>query len=240
MIALVRAELAKLNGSLALLFMLAVPALTASLALLAIITNGSASSWTNILGGFVLPLWIMFIYPMATATFATLTAQVEYRARAWDHVLALPFARWQVFAAKWIVVQAALAVMTVLVFAYAYGFVFAAGLLIDRMPLGDPAFSKVANGSLRLLGAGMLFSTLQLWVALRFANFVIPLAVGIGGTLVAMAVVVTGTTQADWFPWVLPLGAAKEGWETWVIAGLAGGGLALLAMLADLSRRALR
>jgi len=40
----------------------------------------------------------------------------------------------------------------------------------------------------------------QLWVALRFANFVVPLIV----RLVALAVMMTRTQQAEWFPWVLP------------------------------------
>ncbi|MBH5323362.1 ABC transporter permease [Aurantiacibacter sediminis] len=240
MMALIRAELAKLNGSLALLFMLAVPALTAALALLAIVTNGSASNWNTILGSFVLPLWVMFIYPMATATFATLTAQVEYRAKAWDHLLALPFSRWQIFAAKWVVVQASLALMTALLFAYSYILISTGGLLIGSMPVGDPAFAKVANGSLRLLAAGMLFSTIQLWIALRFGNFVIPLAVGIAGTLVGMAVVITGSSQANWFPWVMTINAAKDGWESSVVGGLIGGAIALALMLTDLSKRSLR
>jgi ABC-2 type transport system permease protein len=32
---------------------------------------------------------------------------------------------------------------------------------------------------------------IQLWVALRFANFVVPLVAGIGGALVALAVMIT-------------------------------------------------
>ncbi|MBJ6123715.1 hypothetical protein [Sphingomonas mollis] len=50
-----------------------------------------------------------------------------------------------------------------------------------------------------------MLMVIQLWTALRFVGFVMPTVVGIGDTLVAMAVAMTRTNQAGWFPWVLPL-----------------------------------
>ncbi len=240
MIALIRAEYAKLNGSLALLFALVVPALTSLLALLAIVTNGQTASWESIIGQFTLTLWIMFIYPMSAATFATLAAQVEYRARAWDNLLALPYARWQMFLAKLVVVQSALVLMTALLFVYTYIMVGAAGLMIDRMPAGDPGVEMAILGSLKLLGAGLLFSVIQTWVALRFGNFVVSLAAGIAGTLVGLAVTITRTTSADWFPWVLPFRAAQDGNIQPILIGMIGGAIAAVLMLIDLSKKTFR
>ena len=82
---------------------------------------------------------------------------------------------------------------------------------------------------------------LQLWVALRFASFVLPLVVGIGGTLVALAVAMTRTHQADWFPWVLPLKilSAPDPIPFALFGGI--GGLILLAvMIGHLSRHNFR
>ncbi|MDE1467027.1 ABC transporter permease [Aurantiacibacter sp. D1-12] len=240
MIQLIRTEIAKLGGSLALLFALVVPALTSCLALLTIVVNERQSSWEMILGGFTLPLWVLFIFPMATATFATLCAQIEYRAKAWDHLLALPYPRWQLFAAKAIVVQGALMLMTVLLFVYTYGLISLAGWIIGEMPSGNPQVARIADSSVRFLAAGLLLTVIQLWVALRFANFVIPLAVGIAGTLVGLAVTMVGTEDADWFPWVLTLRASGEDWMQPVLIGLTGGIIAIGLMLLDLSRRAPR
>ena len=178
---------------------------------------------------------------MAAATFATLAAQVEYRAKAWDHVLALPYPRWQIFAAKTLVIHGALAAMTALLLVYTYTLVSLAGAITGAMPTGDMAVADVTIRALRLLAAGLLLATLQLWVALRFANFVIPLAVGIAGTLVGLAVLISGTQDADWFPWVVTLRTVTgEDWQQPVLIGLVGGVLAIGAMLFDLSRQSLR
>ena len=241
MIALVRAELAKLGGSLALLFALVVPALTALLAVLALVTDMQESRWLTIIDRLVLPLWVMFLLPMATAAFCTLVAQIEYRAKAWDTVLSQPFPRWQVFAAKLVVVSLAIAGMTVLTFAYAYVLVGGVSAALGILPQGPLGLDELGMKVPRLLGAAFFLVVLQLWSALRFGNFVIPLAVGIGGTLVGLAVLITGTDKAGWFPWVLTLASVRPEsglWPVWL--GIGGGVCAALAMLADLGRRAMR
>ena len=75
-------------------------------------------------------------------------------------------------------------------------------------------------------------------LALRYASFVVPLAFGIGGSMVALAVAMTGTAQADWFPWVMPMKILTQ--QNPAQIGLIGGvsGLAVLTlMIVDLSRR---
>lgn len=241
MIRLVQWEIAKLSGSLALLFALVVPALSALLVVFAMLAHGEPSAWSSIIGGFILPLWAMFLLPMVVATFCTLVAQVEHRAHSWDNVLTQPFPRWQVFLAKLVVVFAAIAGMTALVFGYAYFVGYALGLLLDLQPTGDPGFAQIGEAAMLLLGAAAFLSAIQLWVALRFANFVIPLAVGIAGTMVGLAVLLTGTDKADWFPWVLTLRSAGPDpamEAVWI--GLAGGLVVSILLLVDLSRRSFR
>ena len=195
----------------------------------------------SIIGGFILPLWAMFLLPMVVATFCKLVAQVEHRARSWDNVLTQPFPRWQVFMAKLLVVFTAIAGMTALVFAYAYLVGYAMGMLLDLQPTGDPGFALVAESALALLGAASFLSAIQLWTALRFSNFVVPLAVGIAGTMVGLAVMLTGTDKADWFPWVLTLrSVGPEAGLTPVWTGIAGGLVVSGLLLVDLSRRAFR
>ncbi|ANU08612.1 ABC transporter permease [Paraurantiacibacter namhicola] len=241
MIRLIRWEAAKLRGSLALLFALVVPGLTALLVMFAMLANDRAPAWSSMMGGFVLPLWAMFLLPMVIATFCTLVAQVEHRAKSWDHVLTQPFPRWQVFAAKLVIICTAVAGMTFLVFAYAYLVGWLGGLATGYTPVGSFGFVEVAQASVRLLGAAALVVAIQAWIALRYANFVIPLAVGIAGTMVGLAVMLTGTDQADWFPWVITLrsvGPDAPLDPVWM--GLAGGLVACCLLLVDLPRRAFR
>ncbi len=133
---------------------------------------------------------------MAAATFATLCAQVEYRAGSWDHLLALPVPRWHVFAAKALVAQAALVLMTVFLVFYTYALISLGGWIIGQQPSGDPLNSLVLQGTPRFLAAALLFTTIQLWIALRFGNFVIPLAVGIAGTFVGLTVTMVAANDA--------------------------------------------
>jgi lantibiotic transport system permease protein len=241
MIALLRTEWRKLGGSLALLFALCAPALPGLLAVLAMATNQRSPAWASIIGQFALPLWTLFLLPMCLAVFSTLVAQIEYRGRGWDHLLALPIARWRVFTAKALVVLAAVALMSVLMIVFALAGASAGGLLSGRMPVGPLLWASWATHLGQVLVAGLLMTALQLWAAMRFANFVVPLGVGVGGTLVALAVAITQTDQADWFPWVLPFRVAVARDPSAAVAFGGGAGLVVLvAMVIDLSRRSFR
>lgn len=240
MLRVLRAELAKLNGSLALLLAIVVPGLLGILPLLALLANDRTSAWTSILHEFVLPLWAFFMLPMAVTAFTTLVAQIEYRGRSWDHLLALPIARWRIFTAKAIVVLLAVSAMTVLVVLFAIAGAAAGGWITGRMPTGAIPWTMIVRSASMIVGAGACFVILQLWVALRYANFVVPLAVGIGGTLIAIAAMMTRSDRADWFPWVLPFKAITDIEPSfYLLVGLVGGIVALGCMLLDLNRRAL-
>jgi ABC-2 type transport system permease protein len=238
MIALLHVELRKLGGSLALLLAVAAPALPGVLAALALVSARKPPSWASILTEFVLPLWTLFLMPMVVAAFTALVAQIEHRSRGWDHVLALPIPRPQIFAAKAIVVLATTVAMTLLVLLFTWIGASVGGAISGHPPLGAIPWARLARLVPMLLSASLALVVIQLWVALRFASFVVPLATGIGGTLVALAVGMTRTTQADWFPWVLPMKVMTAP-DPMVFAAAGGvGGLALLAlMIVDLSRR---
>jgi lantibiotic transport system permease protein len=241
MISLVGTELRKLNGSLALLLALLAPAFPAVLVMLSTATSEKPAYWSSIFTSFMLPIWGLFLMPMIIAAFTTLMAQIEYQGRGWDHILALPLRRWQIFAAKAVVVITGLVAMTFL----AVIFTVLGALLgseIGGNPIkGTPDCGKLATVTGSMLASALLFVVLQSWVALRYASFVVPLAFGIGGTMVALAVAITGTTQADWFPWVMPMKilTAQNPWEIGLV-GAASGMFVLVLMVADLSRRSFR
>jgi len=241
MIPLLQAEMRKLGGSLALLLAVLAPALPGVLAALAIMTNKRPMGWEMVFSSFVLPIWALFLLPMVVAAFTTLVAQIEYRGRGWDHLLALPVARWQVFTAKALVVLAAAVLMTLLVLVFTYLGASLGGAVSGNPPKGTLPWKRLVELVPLLLAATAFLTAVQLWVALRFANFVVPLAVGIAGTLVALAVAMTRTDQADWFPWVLPFKVltAPDPMRAAFIGGM-GGVIVLAAMIVDLSRRSFR
>ena len=238
MTALFRTELAKLSGSLALLLALVAPALPGILAALSIATGEGAPVWEDVFKGFILPIWCLFLMPMVVAAFTTLVAQIEYRARGWDHLLGLPIPRLRIFAVKALIVWMASAIITLLVLLFTIIGAALGGAVGGHMPSGSVPWLMLGKSIVLILMASTFMIFAQLWVALRFSNFVIPLAIGIGGTLVAIAVAMTGTDQADWFAWVLPFKTLTATNSTSIALMGAGSGLLLaLLMIVDLSRR---
>jgi ABC-2 type transport system permease protein len=233
----IRVEIQKLAGSLALLLLVTVPALLSGIVLLAMVANRRQPTWRAIFFDFAFPIWAFFLLPMAVTAFATLLGNIEHRSGMWDHWLALPIARWRIFAAKIVVALLAMASMTALM----VGFTLLAGAIggemIGRAPAGPVGWAAIARSAILITASAACFTSLQLWVALRFRNFVVPLAFGIGGTLIAIAVTITRSTLADYFPWVLPVRIllGSNPMEPALI-GLTGSVVCVLAMLVTLPR----
>jgi len=240
-IALVHTEIRKLNGSLALLLAVVAPAFPALLVMLSVATAQRPPRWSTIFDSFMLPLWALFLMPMIVAAYTTLVAQIEYQARGWDHLLALPIRKAQIFLAKAAVVILGLVAMTILALLFTGVGAAVGGLISGHSPTGAVPIARLINVTGLLLSSALLSVALQTWIALRSASFVVSLAFGIGGTMVALAVAMTGTQQADWFPWVLPLKAlGKADPASFALSGGAGGLIVFALMIADLSRRSFR
>ncbi|QWC55732.1 hypothetical protein F7D01_00325 [Erythrobacter sp. 3-20A1M] len=240
MIALVVNEVHKLRGSLALLIAVVAPALPGLLVMLALLSNDRAASWTDTYR-FALPLWALFLAPMVIAAFTALTAQIEHRGHGWDHLLALPIARWRIFVAKIIVTLAAVILMTALVLAFASLGTWLGGAMGPGLPKEPFPLSRLAQKGALMTASMTILVGLQLWVSLRFANFVVPLIFGIGGTLVALAVMISRRQQAEWFPWVLAYNTLIQPTpERYAMAGLVVGIAILVAMVPMLARHQFR
>ncbi|GAB5349000.1 ABC transporter permease [Alteriqipengyuania sp. 357] len=241
MIRLVEVELRKLRGSLILLLVLAPPLLPGLLIALAMATNEGAPSWGQLIGRLTVPLWAMFLNPILLATVATLMGQIEYRSSSWSFMLVQPQPRWQVFLTKLGILWALHILMVAVAIAGAILAGLGMGYLTGQIPTGIVPLSDSAR-FVALMSLGSLgILSIQLWVALRWNNFVVSLALGIGGTLVALAVLLTGTDQASWFPWVIALRSATADTAAGFVQAGALLGLALSPpMLFDLQRRAFR
>ena len=237
----VHAEIRKLNGSLALLLLLVAPAFPGVLALLSLFSAEHAPRWGSIFSDFVLPIWAFFLLPMTVTAFTTLVAQIEYKGRAWDHLLALPIARWQIFGAKAIVVLGAAMAMTTLSVLFTLFGAWLGGGLTGLMPIGDVPWRHIAQSASMIAASAAWFTLLQLWVALRFGSFVVPIAFGIGGTLVAIAISMTRIDNAAWFPWALPIRTLiHPDPMPYLLIGVIGAVITLIAMVVELSARSLR
>lgn len=224
-------ELRKLRGTLALLLCLLAPALVACVAVLIAMRQGELG-WTPLLMN-ALGLWAYFVLPMTVAALAALLAQIEHAPRTWDHLFALPVSRGAMIISKAATLALLVALMSALLAVLTYALGIAAGAPRSHFPWGQAA--TMAGG---LWAASWLMSVIQLWVALRFRSFVVPVALGLAGTFIVVAAM--GAPEAVVLPWAMPLGTlpVPGGNPPLALAAGLGGGLLLLPLMAaHLSRR---
>lgn len=238
MINILRAELAKLNRSLALLVTLAAPLCVLVFAAIALGTRPVNLKWERFLDE-GLAMWSFFMMPMSVTATTTLLAQLEHGPRMWTHLFALPVRRSSLFGAKAVVALMLVLVMQVVVYLglYAVGLSIGAAIPAHRLT-GDMQMDDMAVGMAAMLVGALPMIVLQLWVALRWRSFVLPLVVGIIGTFFALVLTAAGVKL--YIPWLLQIWATmwpKPPGVIGVWAGLVGGAAALAAMIADLGRR---
>jgi ABC-2 type transport system permease protein len=232
-----RVEALKLKGTLVLLLCLVAPTLVSVLVTLIALRRPSMD-WEFVFTGST-GLWSFFVLPMTITALSALLAQIEHGPRAWDHVLALPVQRWQLFSAKAIVLMGLVALMSALM---AVELRIAGWALQTLTPTTAPhgAFPwPLATKLLAQMWAASLFmGMIQLWIALRFRSFIAPLTVGLGGTFIAVAAF--NAKEAMFVPWAMPVSIVGAHGVNAIPAlqmGVAGGLITFALMVIHLSRR---
>jgi lantibiotic transport system permease protein len=231
----VTVEILKLRRSLALLLCLAAPACIAILGALIVVDRGS--DWRSFVQGNA-GFWAFAMLPLTLTALSVLLAQMEHGARAWDHVLAMPGARRNVYLAKALVMLGLLAGMSLWLFVLLHASGYAIEAVAPGKLRGVPQPGTTARILAEMACASLLVAVLQLWVALRFRSFVPPLVFGIAGTFVALVAV--GARQGLYFPWLMAVNVMAGDPARHAIALVlgGGGGLAMLAaMCVVLARR---
>ena len=238
MLAVLSVEARKLNRSLAAVLALAAPTLIAIFLFFNMLRGKKPPSWEMLLQGST-AIWAFFMLPMSVTALTALVAHMEHGPRAWDHLRALPIARWKLYAAKAICVIVVVAAMSLLNLALSLG---AISLAVAIKPVLAPTGALDIAAQVATVGkvllAAILLIAIQLWTALRYASFVPALALGIGGTF--FSVVATAAKQGVFFPWQMPINVlAGEAWRVNTALALGGGvgAVVLLLAIAHLARR---
>jgi ABC-2 type transport system permease protein len=265
MLTSIRVELIKLKRSKIMLVALAGPALVGLLFFSLQASGASLQAWPfYFFAGFT--AWATFMLPLTATIIATLVAQLEHGPKTWAHILALPVPKWRLFAAKAVVALGLIAAMSLLTGALLAFGGWLAGELNSANKLVDPApFAELAGTMLgdedemfgdmdvallvkhwRLAVAerlayiylsSFLLIAVQLWAAFRFRNFLIPMALGVGGGF--FAIFAQASQYGVYFPWLMPfntLGFMPEKVNMALSLGLVGGFGMMLLMLIDMGR----
>jgi pimeloyl-ACP methyl ester carboxylesterase len=239
-----RAERLKLNRTLALRLILLAPMLVALLGLLiqsAAVTRDSGAStpifWESHTRN-SLTIWAVFLLPLLITVETALLCGIEHGERHWKHLFALPAPRYAIYCAKFAMAQSLTLLSTLLV---SLLILLSGWLLMLLYPslaaAGPPPLLLVLGEALACwLAAGLILSA-NLWVAIRWPSFTVPLGVGIGGTFFALFA--ASAEAAKYYPWLLPLDALSGGERLRIalILGIGGGLLVAVLGCVDFARR---
>ena len=148
-----------------------------------VIFNEMFSSWFGITATIPFPIFIILI--------CTLLPQIEFKNNTWKQLLSSPQTKWNVFFAKFINLQ--LFVFLFIVFNQLLVFLSAVilhfkepSLQVLNQPInGFQIATTLTNSYVALLA----LATIQFWLGLRFRNFMVSIAIGMGlwfmGTILA-------------------------------------------------------
>lgn len=202
MFGLILNEIIKLKRTLVLMVCLAAPLCAGAFPVMVMLNHPGDKPWVQMLGEGA-AVWAYFLLPMAVTAVTVLVAQIEHGPRMWNHLLALPVHRGRLFAAKIVVTLGLVLLMSLVLYVVLYAAVIAGVCLIPGASVsGDPQWGETFASLLILNGAGLTMIVIQLWVALRFRSFAVPLVLGIVGTFFALAIQAAKT--AIFLPWLAP------------------------------------
>jgi hypothetical protein len=148
--------------------------------------------------------WALLMMPLFITLQTALVANLDHGARAWKHLFAQPVSRAAIYTAK-LITSTALIGLSLLGLVF---FTAVAGSLLGWLR-PDFKFGVEVPWIPLLQMAGLIFVTswfmvaLHNWVALRWANFVVPSALGITMTVIAM-VVCNSDFWVQFYPWTVP------------------------------------
>jgi len=231
-------EFHKLRRSLALLLVVVAPLLIAIFVFFNLLRAGKPMPWDLSLQASA-AIWAFFMLPMSVTALTALLAQTEHGPGSWDYLRALPIPRWHLYAAKALCALALVLAMSLLLAVLAPLAISMGGMAKPiAAASGTPDFPRFLLLLGRIFLAAWLLVAVQLWMALRHASFVPPLALGIGGTF--FAVVATSAKAGVVLPWQIPvnqLASDPARADLALLLGFSGGLVAFALMLWRMDRR---
>jgi hypothetical protein len=172
------------------------------------------NGWDTLMLDQTLVLWCFVLLPLFVALETALLAGLEHREKAWKHLFALPIQRWTIYASKLLVGLALVCLSSVVL---AAGTAFQGVILLKFRPdlgLSQPVpWALIFSRNFGFIPVVLLMLAVQLWVAVRWRSFTVPIGVGIVGTLIGIMLLRTlknsvstpfGPFLASLFPWSLP------------------------------------
>ena len=222
-----RSELFKTKRTVALYFTLAAGAFGPMMSMLDLVFDGVGKEHEKDIFNelfttkFMMPSAVLL--PWFIILISTLLAQIEYRNNTWKQVLTSPQSKASIFFAKFVNIQLLIFLfllinhLCMLVNAVILHFMHPS-LNVLGQPLDWPEIANtLVKSYLVLLG----LCAIQFWLALRFKNFIAPVAIGISAWFIGFLLVMElKTSFAEYFPYSFQAYAAMPEYQNKDITGI--------------------
>ena len=202
------AESLKLKRTLALRLAVAAPTIIVALVFGIYAQRGGKIAGPNPLNGYaqlILTIWTIIVFPLYAALAAALLSSIEHQTESWKYLLALPVPRATYFVAKWI------AGVGLLFFS---SIVLAASVLATSEILRSATsiwnstqmpVALISRGAALSCCAAVLLFSVQLWISLRWRNFLPGIVVAVIALALMFIAIPRGAgVFGNLFPWSLP------------------------------------
>jgi hypothetical protein len=158
------------------------------------------NGWDTLILDQTLILWLFVLFPLFVTLEAALLAGVEHRENNWKHIFALPIPRWTIYMAKLMVGFGLVVVSSVVL---AVGTVVQGAIIAMFRPdlgLSLPIpWDLVFLRNFGFLPAALFMLAIQIWVAIRWRSFTVPMVVGIVGTMLSIMLLRTLKSASCFF-----------------------------------------
>jgi hypothetical protein len=226
------AERLKMKRTLALWLAIVVPLSVVGLQFLIVYQRGAGyfrqdgDPWSQF-GWDVFLFFALLMHPLFVALETALLGSLEHRSGQWKHLWALPLPRWTIYAAK----QAAGMALIGLSLGLLVVLTVLAGVALRALEPGIGLSADVPWKPLLKLGVGAyvaswLLISVQIWIGIRWQNFVAAMGVGVVATIFGLAAGDSGLASIS--PWSVPavvidaLAIGKTAWTSLLWGGLGG------------------
>jgi hypothetical protein len=180
--------------------------------------EGFIQPGTNPWGNFlyiIRELWGFFFFPMYIALQSVLLLSIEHQSNTWKYLYSLAVPRWTVYFGK-LLLSVGLVCFCV---AMLYVFTELAGLLLALLKpgLGFDNYNitlLLLRGHAKMVLAGLGIVAVQHLISYRYANFLVPAAVGFAMTVAGIALI--GQNAHQYLPYSFPALALKDDNMTYV------------------------
>lgn len=196
--------------------------------------GSTTKPWDALMLNLILLLWCLLGLPLFVTLETALLAGVEHREGTWKHLFTLPPGRWTIYTAKLLVALGLVVISSCVIAAGTAGEGVLLLTLRPAMGLTEPVpWDAILSRTLLFTIGAFLVACVQAWVAIRWRSFVVPLAVGIAGSIVGLILSTSprGGPLAAVFPWSLPYAAvARPNLAAMALVVGIGGGIIVAAL----------